>query len=344
MTIGGDTERIPADKMALHAVQQRLEEALKREKEHLKRIAQLEKQIKEGGGTPASPAKKKAKEMTINFDNLLVTEKLAATGGSNAGVYACYVDGWQCAMKELMVSSLKMEASQINNFESEIGLLESLPHNNNIVKYLHHERQKDKIRLFITKYSSTLRNEIQKRKLDVEDDEDEPYSPAEIVTYLLDLVSGLEFLHNQNIIHRDLKSDNIFVTLNERKEISNLAIGDFDTAKSLETEGPAKTLVGTPAYMAPEVLAQDGAYSLQADVYSFGMVIYELLALQMPYANAPPFKVTANIIAGVAPELPKMGSEYDPIIELFQRCVSTLPQNRPKVSQIKEYLHKIPTK
>ena len=196
----------------------------------------------------------------------------------------------------------------------------------------------------------------------MDDGEDELYSPDEIVSYLLDLVSGLEFLHQQNIIHRlvvgvwrilflllplpflnqtenkqpkpknrDLKSDNVFVTLNERKEIATLAIGDFDTAKALSEEGPAKTLVGTPAYMAPEVLAQNGAYSLQADglfciyvffewvffrcvpislsppyffqkkiVYSFGMVIYELLALQMPYSNSPPFKVQANILQGIA--------------------------------------------
>ena len=74
------------------------------------------------------------------------------------------------------------------------------------------------------------------------------FSPSQITRYTLDIVKGLEFLHKQGIIHRDLKvsfsfppppkvvilfmyfqSDNIFVTLTERKEINNLAIGDFDT-------------------------------------------------------------------------------------------------------------------
>tara|TARA_R110002050_G_scaffold262123_2_gene402307 strand:- start:1221 stop:1472 length:252 start_codon:yes stop_codon:yes gene_type:complete len=44
-----------------------------------------------------------------------------SVGGSNAGVYACYVDGWQCAMKELSIQNLQLEKSSINNFESEIG-------------------------------------------------------------------------------------------------------------------------------------------------------------------------------------------------------------------------------
>mmetsp|Transcript_18155 Transcript_18155/g.51206 ORF Transcript_18155/g.51206 Transcript_18155/m.51206 type:complete len:532 (+) Transcript_18155:93-1688(+) len=328
--------------------------------EYKKRIAELEKEVarlreaqtgSNSSGNDTAPQSvqdrtnsvsrmnSRNKEFTLNFNNLLVTEKLAATGGSNAGVYACYVDGWQCAMKELSIENLKLDKNHINNFETEIQLLENLPHNNHIVKYLHHERTRDKIRLFITKYSSTLGNEIRKRKIDVDEQSDDPYTPDEVVRYLLDITSGLKFLHDQNIIHRDLKSDNIFVTLDERKDIATLAIGDFDTAKVLRQGGPAKTLVGTPVFMAPEVLAQEGAYSLKADIYSFGMVIFEILALQLPYSELPPFRITTNILQGISPKLPALGTEYDALVDLFKTCTAREPSKRPTVVRVREILH-----
>tara|TARA_R110002050_G_scaffold262123_2_gene402306 strand:- start:937 stop:1224 length:288 start_codon:yes stop_codon:yes gene_type:complete len=67
------------------------------------------------------------------------------------------------------------------------GLLEQLPHNNNIVKYLHHERTRDKIRLFITKYSSTLGHEIRQRKVDI-DEVSEPTTHCCGVLLLLSVV------------------------------------------------------------------------------------------------------------------------------------------------------------
>ena len=98
-------------------------------------------------------------------------------------------------------------------------------------------------------YSPFLKgNEIRKRKKDIENGDEKHFTPSQIVRYLIDIVAGLSFLHERPIIHRDLKSDNVFVTLNERKEISNLAIGDFDRAKML-TQGTENVTVGTPGWI-----------------------------------------------------------------------------------------------
>jgi serine/threonine protein kinase len=90
-----------------------------------------------------------------------------------------------------------------------------------------------------------------------------PFTLQELVKNALDIVRGLEVLHGNSIIHRDLstcyilsnltiiESDNIFVTLNQTSDVDCLVIGDFDTAKLLTEETLAKTTIGTPGYMAP---------------------------------------------------------------------------------------------
>ena len=98
----------------------------------------------------------------------------------------------------------------------------------------------------------------------------------------------------------------MFVTLNERKDVSTLAIGDFDTAKRVTTVNQAKTILGTPGYIAPEVLKSNeaGGYSFKADVFSFGMVIYELLTLKLPFEDEMPFLVATQIMRGQKPPIP----------------------------------------
>jgi len=140
-----------------------------------------------------------------------------------------------------------------------------------------------------------------------------------------------------------LKTDNIFVKLNEFKEISQLSIGDFDTAKKVSTQTVAKTLIGTPNYMAPEVLHSnnESAYSYQADIYSFGMVLYELLSLKLPYEGESSFRIPALVMKGQKPKLADIGnldSSYRPLIHLYEKCASFEPETRPSTSEIKETL------
>ena len=82
-------------------------------------------------------------------------------------------------------------------------------------------------------------------------------------------MKGISFLHQHNIIHRDLKSQNIFVKYDEHRDIGTLVIGDFDTAKRitqnvkgylsiLNIDWIAKTVIGTLSFMAPEVVNSDG--------------------------------------------------------------------------------------
>jgi len=236
------------------------------------------------------------KSKILDLRQILVNEKIAETGGSNAGVFSCYIDGWNCVMKELDISGSSEET--IDRFSSEIKLLESLTTNSYISRYLHHERKGDKLRLYITRYSCSLYDYISKYGEQVQLGQQDIFSPSQILRFAKNIVNGLLFLHKNNIIHRDLKTSNLFVRFDEHNELKNIVIGDFDTAKRLSTTNKAKTIAGTVPYMAPEIIlsTDDSNYSFPVDIWSFGMILYEITTLEAPFVNEDPMVIQERII------------------------------------------------
>ncbi len=90
------------------------------------------------------------------------------------------------------------------------------------------------------------------------------------------LVMGIQALHSKNVLHRDLKSANIFLTSNKY-----VKIGDFGISKVLDSTS-AKTFVGTPYYLSPEVCSNK-KYDLRSDLWSLGCILYELCTLSYPF-------------------------------------------------------------
>ena len=127
------------------------------------------------------------------------------------------------------------------------------------------------------------------------------------------------------------------MTTNEKKEVQRCAVGDFDTAKKLSKDTVARTCIGTPSFIAPEVLTareRAGDYNFQADVYSYGMIIYECLTLKQPYSGIPPLQISMRIIKGERPELPELPSEYEPFVSLHLRCTEMEPGERPTLNAL----------
>ena len=97
-----------------------------------------------------------------------------------------------------------------------------------------------------------------------------------IVNWFIQILFGLKVLHSKKVLHRDLKSANIFLTTNK-----TIKIGDFGISKVLDNTS-AKTFVGTPYYLSPEV-CENRPYDYKSDLWSLGCILYELCTLTYPF-------------------------------------------------------------
>ena len=91
---------------------------------------------------------------------------------------------------------------------------------------------------------------------------------------MAELGLALRAVHAANVLHRDLKSENIFLTAD-----AHIKLGDFGLSRQMDGAALATTTCGTPFYMAPEQVRRDG-YAQPADVWALGVVFYEMLTLQ----------------------------------------------------------------
>src|SRR3569833_646841 len=102
----------------------------------------------------------------------------------------------------------------------------------------------------------------------------------EILSYIAQITLGVMAMHSKNIMHRDIKSQNIFIT---KEDV--LKLGDFGIAKQLEATLFTGTVTGTPYILAPEG-CKGAKYDFKADVWSVGIILYELITLRIPFDGA----------------------------------------------------------
>jgi NIMA (never in mitosis gene a)-related kinase len=127
---------------------------------------------------------------------------------------------------------------------------------------------------------------------------------GQILDWFTQACLGLKHVHDHKILHRDLKTQNIFLTSN-----NEVRLGDFGISRVLKnTMDQAHTLVGTPYYLSPEMV-NGQPYDHRSDIWSMGVVLYEMLTLQHPF-NADSLQMLAlKIIQGNYPPIPKQYSE-----------------------------------
>ena len=148
-----------------------------------------------------------------------------------------------------------------------------------------------------------------------------------------DIADGLLYLHQNGIIHRDMKSLNVLLTEDNRAKIC-----DFGLARTRSNQ-PMTGLVGTAHWMAPEVLLSTPTYDEKVDVYSFGVILWELLTGDIPYHNMPTAKVAILVIEqDMRPPLPPNGPTH--LIKLIQSCWEKDPAKRPSMKFVAQQLRK----
>ena len=153
-----------------------------------------------------------------------------------------------------------------------------------------------------------------------------------IKRYLFQICLGIQYLHNNNVIHRDIKSANIFLTKD-----NDIKLGDVGIVKILKsTNNFAYTNIGTPYYMSPE-LYKNRRYNSKTDIWSIGVVLYELMTFKLPY--------NSDNIAGLRYKISnqdwfmdqKYKSRYSKeLYSLLKKILHPTPYTRYDVNQILE--------
>ena len=230
------------------------------------------------------------------------------------------IDGQTYAMKQVSISQLTDKEK--NNALNEIRILASLSHRN-IIGY------KD---AFFDEKSKTLNIVMEyadggdmSKKIKYNLKHGLIFRENVIWNYLIQILEGLNYLHEKNIIHRDLKSANIFLT-----KKGSIKIGDLNVSKIAKV-GMAYTQTGTPYYASPEIWL-DKPYDFKSDIWSFGCILYELCQLKPPFRGTSLKNLCYNIQRGIYE--PIMSFYSDDLRNIIGLMLKTNPNMRPTTSQI----------
>ena len=153
------------------------------------------------------------------------------------------------------------------------------------------------------------------------------FPEAQIWRWFMQICIALNYIHENKIIHRDLKSHNIFLT-----KTGDIKIGDFGICRVLtKSDEFASTSIGTPYYIAPEV-CKGKPYDYKADVWSLGCVMYELCSLNRPFQGESIATVLNSILTKSPSALPEQYSE--PLKSCILSMLAKKHKERPTVQEI----------
>lgn len=259
---------------------------------------------------PASPASKP-------HGTILVKRKLGS--GAFGDVYEAVLEptGGVVALKKIEIGGSRPEIQRnLSNIMKEIGIMSKLSHPN-IVRYLFTEREHNTINIAMELCDDSLEGVLKRG----------PAEPRQIFKWMRELVMAVQYLHENRIIHRDIKTGNIYL----RKGV--LKVGDFGSAARDVAVSGVGSLKGTIAYASPESLLEE-PYGPPCDIWSVGAVFARLLGIELHRDTS--FYHLANLYRSMPMDSGvTVSSEMPPnIAHVLQSCLQRDPARRLTATQL----------
>ena len=224
------------------------------------------------------------------------------------------------AMKRVKIGGLTKK--ELENSFNEVRLLASLNHQNVIGYREAFYDQKSKTLNIVMEYaddgdlSTKIKHAIKNHIF---------FDESTIWSTLIQILEGLKYLHKSNIIHRDLKSANIFLT-----KKGDVKIGDLNVSKIIG-KNMAITQTGTPYYASPEIW-NDNPYDYKCDIWSAGCIIYEMSSLKMPFRGTSMQMLYNNVMKGNFDPIPSRYSKD--LMEIIKLILIRNPNKRPSAEDL----------
>ncbi|KAL2601814.1 hypothetical protein AAZV13_10G188500 [Glycine max] len=256
----------------------------------------------------------KSGDWEIDRKLLKLGEKIAS--GSSGDLYRGVYLGEDVAVKVLR--SEQLNDALEDEFAQEVAILRQV-HHKNVVRFIGACTKCPHL-CIITEYmpGGSLYDYVHKNHNVLE--------LSQLLKFAIDVCKGMEYLHQSNIIHRDLKTANLLMDTH-----NVVKVADFGVARFLNQGGVMTAETGTYRWMAPEVINHQ-PYDQKADVFSFSIVLWELVTAKVPYDTMTPLQAALGVRQGLRPELPKNG--HPKLLELMQRCWEAIPSHRPSFNEI----------
>ncbi|XP_066042098.1 serine/threonine-protein kinase Nek1 isoform X5 [Chamaea fasciata] len=254
------------------------------------------------------------------MDKYIKVRKIGEGSFGKAILVKAKENGQQYVIKEINIS--KMSNKEREESRREVAVLANMKHPNIV---LYRESFEENGCLYIVMdycEGGDLFKKINAQKGIL-------FSEDQILDWFVQICLALKHIHDRKILHRDIKSQNIFLTKD-----GTIQLGDFGIARVLNSTAElARTCIGTPYYLSPEI-CQNKPYNNKSDIWALGCVLYEMCTLKHAFEAGNMKNLVLKIISGPFPPV-SMHYSYD-LRNLLSQLFKRNPRNRPSVNSILE--------